>query len=242
MAQIAHVRRFNGTSDEIELATTSLLTSPANLSVVALAKKSNVDGNRNVFTMEGGSGGQYALYTSTTDQIELWTPGGAGQSGATFYVDEWVLIGVSKATGTTAPRFHTYRYSTTTFTHVDGATSWASPATPAGTVQAWIGTWDGASEWFTGDIACVGVWHGTALSDGQFEGLISDIAAWEALSPSGLWLLNQTSASEDVLDRAGSGDQVSISGTTAVAESGLAFEVGGAAAAPATILRPAMVV
>ena len=75
-------------------------------------------------------------------------------------------------------------------------------------------------------MACAGVWLGAALSDATLEGMVSSITSWEAQSPTCLWLLDQASTATAVLDRIASADQIAITGTTAAAESGLAFEVG----------------
>ena len=52
--------------------------------------------------------------------------------------------------------------------------------------------------------------------------------AWEALSPTALWLLDQAAVTTAVEDRTGTSDQVSRNGTSVVTPTGLTFDVGGA--------------
>jgi hypothetical protein len=147
----------------------------------------------------------------------------------------WLLVAVTKTTGTTTPRWHRYTYSSTTWDHQDDSSSIANAATPQATSEVYIGTYDPTTDLFNGEIAVVGFWNSTALSDGQLEGLTDDIAAWEALSPASLWLLNQSDVATTVEDRTGTSDESGRVGTTATAVSDLAFDVGGGAPVSPTL-------
>jgi hypothetical protein len=148
---------------------------------------------------------------------------------------DWLLVAVTKTNGTVTPRWHRYTYGTTTWDHVDDLTAIANATTPGATSEVYIGTYDPTTDLFNGEIAVVGFWNNTALSDGQLEGLTDDIGSWEALSPASLWLLNQSDVTTTVEDRTGTSDESGRVGTTATAVSDLAFDVGGGAPASPTL-------
>lgn len=237
MTQIANVRRFDGVDDWLKLTSTDFtVASFGAMTFLAIVKTdiANDTGYGSFLAISGGTGGEYGF--DNQDRV-------GGDSGISFYFDApgigweesgwftpamgWCLVGFTKADGTVFPRMHRYRYDTTTWTHTDhGATSEEGPV-PTGTPNMYIGTWNEAIQFLDADVAVVGAWMGTALSDGQIEGLKANIAAWDALSPTGLWLLNQTSVADTVLDRVGSGDQIGRNGTSAVTPTGLTFDIGG---------------
>lgn len=233
MTQIANVRTFNGTSDEIQLDATDYGGAIGAQSYVAIAKHASGTGFQwivNVFG-NGGSGG-FGLGHQSTANIAMHQNDTARTTfvNATWQAsDGWALVAATRADGNSTPRLHRYFYSIggASWVHEDVSSALTESGTPAAPVQLWLGTREGSSNFFAGDIACVGLWQGTALSDANLETMETDIASWEALSPTGLWLLDQTSTAENLVDRVGNGDQVAINGTSVTAESGLAFDVGG---------------
>lgn len=244
MTQIAHVRSFNGTSDEIQLDATTYLSLALSATTIAAIVRRDTDTGWRWFwalhrTSGGGAGDGELLYgqdgavnESLTGYFDSGTAAGSPQSSSGFWnvAMDWCLVAVTKPDGIVTTRNHRYRYDTQEWAH-ENASSGQDVASPVAG-QLWISSYNGATEWWSGEIACIGFWHSTELSDGQLEGLTDDIASWEALSPTGLWLLNQTDTAESVVDLIGSADQVAINGTSVVAESGLAFDVGGASAQP----------
>lgn len=228
MAQIAYAREFNGSGDKIQLTATDYNTAIGAMSWVAIASH-DTTGNRWIISAAGGTGGEWSLgHNASGTAPALWfEPTTANCPSAIFETtDGWCLIAVTRADGTSAPRYHRYRYSDSNWQHVDHGATVAETAALSG-ASVWIGSYNGSSEYWDGKVACIGVWAGTELSDGQLEGMTDDIASWEALTPTGLWLLDQASAATAVTDRVGAGDQTAITGTTAVAEATLAFDVGG---------------
>lgn len=241
MAQIAHVRRFDGTDDWIRLTSTDFVTAMGALTFLAIAKTSIADGDeyRDILIVSGGTGGQFGLITRDAAGAGGPAMGWYGEGAGTVAFEQndwftpamgWCLIGFTKADGTATPRLHRYQYDSQTWTHTDLGSTIDESNAASGTPNLYIGTWNASIEFFKGDIAVVGAWMSTALNDTQIESLAAGISAWDSLSPTGLWLLNQPSTSDTLLDRIGNGDQVAINGTTAVAESGLAFDVGAGAA------------
>lgn len=152
-----------------------------------------------------------------SNQVGLQGNTGGALAAISFATtDDWVLVAITKATGTTAPRGHKYLYSTPTWTHTDSAATVANQSSiSGGSVR--IGA-SGAASYntaLTGDIAVVGVWDGTALSDANIETLELDLQSWMNLSPTALWRLDQASTSTNINDlTAGGSNQTALSGTS----------------------------
>lgn len=150
--------------------------------------------------------------------------------------DDWVFVGITKATGTSTPRGHKFLYSSSTWTHTDSAATVANQSSiSGGSVR--IGASGGASynTALTGDIAVAGVWVGTVLTDVQIETLEDALQHWVDLSPTALWRLDQDSTATAITDITGGGaDQTALSGTSVVADCppGFNWTLGGAPALP----------
>lgn len=225
MAQIAHTRSFNGSSDYIQCADGALESAIAGFTVAAI-----------VLPDAGVSGFDVFFACTDPDGLSIGVQGGelymyAGGSiphvdGASYAVNAngWMLLAVTKATGTTNPHWHKYEFDAGTWDHQTDGDTHADPSTPSGS-EVYIGKNGATGQQWQGKIACVGVWWGSALSDANLETLTDSITSWEALSPTALWLLNQSSTATAVVDRTGSGATESgISGTTATATSDLVFD------------------
>ena len=126
--------------------------------------------------------------------------------------DGWCLVAVTKTAGSSTPRFHRYKYSTSTWTHEDGTGALANTAGTA--TQVRIGDYEGVDD-FDGKMAVVGYFD-TALSDSVIETLDADLQSWRLPQLNALWPLNQASEATDVVDMAGHANETSITGTTAV--------------------------
>jgi hypothetical protein len=141
--------------------------------------------------------------------------GGTGADSGTSTVlpsDGWVIVGVSRAAGTTTPRFHIYRSLDQTWTHVDGAGT-----TPNPTAQATIrfgGRQDGAR---LGALLAVAAQYDAALSDAQFETLNGGYRwSYGVLGPTALWEFNLPSVETPLNDMMGTADEIEGVGTTVV--------------------------
>ena len=138
---------------------------------------------------------------------------------------QWQMLGASKASGSTAVRFHKYLYSTDTPSHEDDNVSISDSGTPATSV--FLGS-DGVTttDAMDGDLAIFAVWN-VVLSDAQFEALPFSLAAWFAVQPKGIWLLDQDSTSQKVLDLSGGGaNETGLTGTTVGTRSMPVFSYG----------------
>lgn len=223
MPQIDYARTFDAASDQIEMSVGGIAADITAMTVAALIKPVDVAAFRDILVVEDPMGFAFGLHS--TDGLYMYDGATLAQS-----VDDlaqqsngWMLVAVTKANGSAAPRWHRYVYSSDTWTHTTDETTLADPTTPTGSSNVYIG---GQAN-FEGMIALVGYWRTTALSDGQLEGMVDDITAWEALTPSSLWLLDQSSTGTPVEDREGTSHQSVLTGTVATAVSDLPFGIGG---------------
>jgi len=144
--------------------------------------------------------------------------------------DSWALIAVTKASGTVAPRFHKYVFSSTTWTHENSGSTIGNGPAATNRLQLGLGNDGGAQYFWEGDILISGLWN-SVLSDGQLEGMTATAQSWLDLSPSGLWYFNQTATTDPVLDQssAGTADQTAITGTAVGTNDLAAFSFGAVA-------------
>jgi hypothetical protein len=151
--------------------------------------------------------------TGATGALRIFSNGSAIGAATGTSVSKWYFGGVSKATGTVAPRFHLYDYVTNTWVHENGGTV-ANSSSP-GTRVCLGSAGDTTTTPFNGDIAAAGAWN-VVLSDAQFESLAYDLNAWWApAQPKGLWLLDQDAVAQKVIDQSGNGsNQSGITGTS----------------------------
>ena len=167
---------------------------------------------------------------------------GAGSSSAFTVVaaDGWVLLAAKKATGTVAPRVSKFVYSTQTWTH-ENLTARADNTLPGagGEVRFARGN-EASNQPWRGDMLLQGFWN-VVLSDSEVESLPYSLAHWFKPSAVGLWLLDQASTGQTVIDLTGGGaNQSAIIGTTVATNHPKFFSRGhpvikmrpGAAAAP----------
>ena len=207
------VRRFTSASSEkITLSVGNLGFAFGPGTIAAVVFPTQVTVAAHVFTAGSVTSATYALRMSAAGKVTLvcntTTPAApAGLPAMT--ANAWFLIAATKATGTVAPRYHHYVYSTKTWTHIDSAATAANSGTP-GTRAAFGTDNSGAAAFWQGDIAAAGVWN-VVLTDAQIEALV----LFSPAIPKGLWRLNQDSTGENVLDLTGGGaDQSAIVGTS----------------------------
>jgi hypothetical protein len=145
--------------------------------------------------------------------------------------DGWVLLAITKAAGTSIPRFHKYVFSTATWTRENmGGSSVQGTAAGAGTVQ--LGKYSTSlPDYFNGDMSAVAVWS-SVLTDDQLDEMVTTLDSWTALSPQAMWVFNQASTATALSDITGGGaNQTAITGTAVAAGDPIAF-------APATNSPP----
>src|SRR3990172_427971 len=161
-------------------------------------------GNTARYGMNGSGADVFRAHIGTT---QITAPTIAITGGA------WQVLAVSKATGTVAARFHKYLYSTDAHSHENDDATVANSSAP--TTNVYLGT-DGTVtvDGLDGDLLIAAVWD-VVLSDAQFEALPFSLAAWFAVQPKGLWLLDQDTTAQKVLDLTGGGaNETALAGTT----------------------------
>lgn len=244
MTQIANARRFDGVDDRIQFSEGLLDTGgSAGFSWLAILKSNAPSGannsSRQFMSLRGSASGEWSFGIANVsggvanqDSLAAYvvvsggSAGATGESAAGYLTSAmgWCLVAVTKASGIATPRWHRYRYDTQAWDHTDDNETHGDPDDSGGAASFYIGAYDGTAEFFSGDIAVVGVWKSKILTDGQLEGMTSGLSTWMARSPTSLWMLNQSDVGTAVSDQMGNSNQTAITGTTAVSVSDLAFD------------------
>jgi hypothetical protein len=119
--------------------------------------------------------------------LSYWSGTGSASVGPTVpAANEWYLFAATKATGTSTPRFHMYRYSTSTWTHSNGDI--ANASTDDVVANNRIGHRAGTGYW-DGNILIGGCWD-SQLADLAVEGLAFNKPAWVTAAPKEAWRLD----------------------------------------------------
>lgn len=121
----------------------------------------------------------------------------SGYSANPPVAGHWIVIGVSKAAGSSVYRWHFWDYTLAAATaHANGSGAHADPGAIDGVR---LGDGDNGGR---GDIAVLAVWQ-RAISDAEFDALAStSLTAWDGLSPEALW------ADDLMTDLSGNGHDV----------------------------------
>ncbi len=203
------VRTFNGSSDYIKL--TAGANDVGYGTYLAVAMFAGSVGASEVPWLTSISG--------TTEKVSAWvrfghlgyynTHLGVTQETTTS-ISGWQIFAETKATGATTPRAHVCTLTSRAWVHADMAGS----GNDGDAANGWyIGAHVSFGDFFNGPIYLVAYWN-TVLSDVQLE-TITSVATLRALSPTGLWILDQADVGTAVVEVNGSGaDQTAISGTT----------------------------
>ena len=163
--------------------------------------------------------GSLCTYNSSNPGgLRVFTDTEESQDSGMDLDDSWQILGYSKASGTTAVRFHRKELGAGSWTHRPGAGSIANDASSVTRVE--FGRFMGGafSSSLDGHLAVAALFP-AELSDAAFESIQTTpaTATLVSLGAVGLWELNQESTATSVVDRTGGGaDQTAITGTTAV--------------------------
>jgi hypothetical protein len=170
--------------DDLRQYTAGNIAGTGALSLVAIVKPSGAfsaydwlfNWNGSIAAGLGLNGGVMTVYDGASER-----------TGPTLVTDEWWLMSLTKATGTVTPRYHTYRYSTTTWAH--GNFSGTVANFPACTAMRWSGV---SGELFPGNLLIGGVWD-SDLGDGIASlGLEATKGAWVTAAPDEGWRFDTT--------------------------------------------------
>lgn len=138
-----------------------------------------------------GCDGQTFFLTSGGGAIRL-EENGTNTDSPTIVVPTgtWVLVSITKASGTAAPRFHMYRYSTNAWTHESSAgTTGANNYTGN---HFYVAAQPAFGNNFLGEIEVIGHWQ-RVLTDAELENLPFTLDAWYSAKPSILLKADPTS-------------------------------------------------
>jgi hypothetical protein len=221
------VRLFDGTDDKIATSTGNL--SAMTYGTVAAIVKFDSGGagtHRQIFACHT-SGNSYTFMLGVNPS-NLWrtlTTGTPAESlGAATSTGVWYLVVMRKASGTAAPRYSVYNFTTTTWAHANGGTAIGNSTAGPGSSGRIKFNYTDSADFFEGRVAVRAAWanavHWAANSTGDSQivaaGLEDSVDNWINESPDLLQLFNQGSVSTPVEDLIGSADQTSITGTTVV--------------------------
>lgn len=190
--------RLFGSGDSIELGSLPTVTN------FTLALIIRPDSNGGIF--ESGaltvslSGGKYRLYVSGDPfPAEMTT---------TATLGEWALLAISKEAGSAAPEFTVQPFGGAGVTET-GSQNVSNPSSLADVI-------------FGGSIEAglaVAGWWSRVLTPTEIAGLTESpvVDSWTSLTPTALWVFNQGSTSQAVVDSMGNtGDQSFLTGTRAI--------------------------
>lgn len=179
----------------------------------AALMRRGADGSDDVLFQQNTSSNLWSARLTAADKLRYRAGTTNIDSSLTVTVaDGWVLLAITKATGTTAPHFHKYIYSTNAaMTHETAGTTIADPGSP-GTTDVRMGADETNATNFAGDIAVVGIWN-KVLTDSQLESMAHTLAPWWSATPKAIWVLDQ-STSTKIPDFTGNGGGENVHSAT----------------------------
>ncbi|UWZ37486.1 hypothetical protein Drose_04175 [Dactylosporangium roseum] len=185
-------------------------------SLWAICRVTSDNTYRILFSLETSAGSsRLSLWLSNTNTVQLSVAASDKDTGVpASSSDGWMLVGVSKESGSSIPRGHKHVYSTNTWTHADAAaaSSGDSGDLTAGRVQ--IGRWQTSTERWPGEILLCGAVK-RALTDAEWEQLPYTLPGALGVTPDALWLLDQHATTQNVIDLTGGGaNQTALTGTS----------------------------
>ncbi len=220
-------RTFDATDDNIVLGVGS--TGTLGPYTYFCLVKMNGDGASGNFMLSRSASANIIRFSKTAGNLLnlLTSVGNVSATSTTNIVaaDGWCLVGVSKASGTVNPRFYRYKFTSPTWARENAVGTLANGTGTAASFR--LGATSGSTFPINADIAAA-VMFNRVLSDAETELLPGSYAAWFALAPSAVWILDQDVVStHKVLDWTGNGaNEASGTGTT-VSSVGPPISYGG---------------
>lgn len=211
------VRVFDGVDDEIRFSNNPDLTGA--FSIFTLIKRTDNTTYHCLLSVHNSTSVGFVtleIASSVGGNKPLLDISAVGSSVPTtmtvLAADGWVIIGVTKGSGSVLPRFHKYVVSTNTWTHENGANALANAATHSGGTTR-LGEYQDIDD-FAGKAALDLITAGAALSDAQAEALSTNknVTDWtgHAITPTRVWRPGDTTPT----DLMGAADTATIFGTT----------------------------
>lgn len=213
-------RTYNGTSDKLVVSQGALTFAPP-VTMAAILKRNSTGWNSIIGNRQSSGaikGWSFEIHPNADANKLTYEYSVTGTDGtattAVVNADGWVLLVVSKAAGTVAPRFQKFKYSTDVWARENGVSTVIDETPGAGGSVEVGGPWGTSTDWFGGDIAVGAVWN-RVLSDTEAATLPYTLAAWLSLAPSALWVLDQDKTTQKVGDMAGGGaNESALTGTS----------------------------
>lgn len=212
----AAVRSFNGSADFLTFDPGTLASvDGSNITLAFLWKPNSLHSGCLLFGEHGAGVHDSTFSVNEFNNGQIWYSANTAVGVVPWTgSDGWMLAVITNEQGGAGLRSHKYLLDSPGWAHtlVNGAGVAAATDTPA--TSFWVGK--GFGSFLDGAVAAIAVWA-DAWTDGQVEDLTDDfsVAGWKALTPDAMWVFNQSSTSESVLDRSGNGaDQTAITGTT----------------------------
>ena len=144
--------------------------------------------------MRANTSGNPVMRIGTTDVTD---------AGVTLTASKWYILAYGKTTGTTTPRGHIYDVGAGTWTHSDFDATNAN-ATATATNLKFGTAANTAAPWLDGQLAGAALYN-FAMSDAQAENLANSWQHWIDLAPVGMWLFDQETTTQKVIDLTGNG-------------------------------------
>ncbi|MFB4285713.1 hypothetical protein ACBJ59_61375 [Nonomuraea sp. MTCD27] len=209
-------RLFDGVDDKITLAAGGLSTSTLAGTRVLLFRRTTAteDGLLGVANASNANSGVLLCFTDNTLAFFGTGTGSSASSLTITSSDGWILLAVSKASGSQSVTFRKYVYATDTWTS-DTPAALVSDGTALGAGSVKLGSYyDGTGPFFNGEMAAVAIYN-RVLTQAELDTLAHSLTAWQDAGPAALWVLDQADAAQPVYDWSGGGaNQTAIVGTS----------------------------
>jgi hypothetical protein len=213
------VRSFNGTSDWISFP---VLDVTGAFTIAGLTKRAANTPWMAVLGSHNGAGTSLLtveMEGSATPRLQCDVNGSGAFSASQLAsaASGWMIWAYSKAAGSSVVgEFSFYPLGTATWTQENGNNSIGNPPSQAGGSLR-VGQFQG-QDWFSGKMALLSIWNGTALSQAQVRALATNsrTSDWtgHAVAPS--WVVEPGYGASTVNDLVGAGNSTAITGTTIV--------------------------
>lgn len=208
-----------GAGDEIRWASGAAVSTGA-MSWAAVVRLTGTDASwqtyihgytsGNAFTAGiGRSSNNRVTYTSVTG-----SPDDGGASTAHLVADNWLIVVVTKATGTSTAQYYVYKFDTSSWTNGGAPLAGGiSNGQPVGTMaQIRTGLFNGTDDQLVGRLAALAWWN-TALSQSDVNSLATTFTRANWLSKSPAWMVDTADGMVNDLSSGGTGDQTLDTGT-----------------------------
>jgi len=161
----------------------------------------------------GSGGGSFYDFQVEVSQLEIYKGAPSRGLTTTGLANVWCVFAATKVSGTAKAKLYIYRFDTKTWQIGEGAGEIANPTEAAEEIR--LGQWN-STENFQGLYAASAMYN-KVLTQAEIEELAtaSSLQSWLKKGPVGMWMFNQPSTAESVLDITGNGaNQTELVGTT----------------------------